>query len=133
VASVFSKIIAGEIPAYKVAETEDFLAFLDVRPVAKGHVLCIPKKDVDYIFDIDDESYVKLMLFSKIVATGIKLVVPCKKIGVTVIGLEVPHAHVHLVPMNELGDMNFAGVRPEFTKEEFEKLTAEIKAAITSL
>jgi histidine triad (HIT) family protein len=95
--------------------------------------LCIPKKEVDYIFDLDDESYAKLMLFSKIVATGIKLVVPCKKIGITVIGLEVPHAHVHLVPMNELGDMNFAGVRPEFTKEEFESLTAEIKAAITSL
>lgn len=132
-ASIFSKIISGEIPAYKVAETDEFLAFLDVRPVGKGHVLCIPKEEVDYIFDMSNESYTKLMLFSKIVATGLKQVVPCKKIGVTVIGLEVPHAHVHLVPMNELNDMNFSGVRPEFTKEEFEELAAKIKSAITSL
>ena len=132
-ASIFSKIISGEIPAYKVAETDEFLAFLDVRPVGKGHVLCIPKEEVDYIFDMSNESYTKLMLFSKIVATGLKQVVTCKKIGVTVIGLEVPHAHVHLVPMNELNDMNFSGGRPEFTKEEFEELAAKIKSAITSL
>lgn len=131
--SIFSKIIKGEIPAYKVAETDEFLAFLDVRPVAKGHVLCIPKEEVDYIFDMSDESYAKLMQFSKIVATGLKLAVPCKKIGITVIGLEVPHAHVHLVPMNELNDMNFSAPRPEFTKEEFETLTSEIKNAISSL
>ena len=121
-ASIFSKIISGEIPAYKVAETDEFLAFLDVRPVGKGHVLCIPKEEVDYIFDMSNESYTKLMLFSKIVATGLKQVVTCKKIGVTVIGLEVPHAHVH-----------FSGGRPEFTKEEFEELAAKIKSAITSL
>lgn len=132
-ASIFSKIISGEIPSYKVAETEEFLAFLDVRPVGKGHVLCIPKLEVDYLFDMSDEAYTRLMLFSKIVATGLRKAVPCKKIGVTVIGLEVPHAHVHLVPMNELNDMNFAGVRPEFTKEQFENLAADIKAAITSL
>lgn len=132
-ASIFSKIVNGEIPSYKVAETEEFLAFLDVRPVGKGHVLCIPKIEVDYIFDMTDEAYARLMLFSKIVATGLKKAVPCKKVGVTIIGLEVPHAHVHLVPMNELGDMNFMGVRPEFTKDEFEKLAAEIKLAITSL
>lgn len=132
-ASIFSKIISGEIPSYKVAETEEFLAFLDVRPVSKGHVLCIPKLEVDYLFDMSDEAYTRLMLFSKIVATGLKKAVPCKKIGVTVIGLEVPHAHVHLVPMNALNDMNFAGVRPEFTKEQFENLAADIKAAITSL
>jgi len=131
--SIFSKIIKGEIPAYKVAETEEFLAFLDVRPVAKGHVLCIPKEEVDYIFDMSDESYAKLMQFSKIVATGLKQAVPCKKIGITVIGLEVPHAHVHLVPMNELNDMNFSAPRPEFTKEEFETLAMEIKSAISSL
>ena len=131
--SIFSKIIKGEIPAYKVAETEEFLAFLDVRPVAKGHVLCIPKEEVDYIFDMSDESYAKLMQFSKIVATGLKQAVPCKKIGITVIGLEVPHAHVHLVPMNELNDMNFSAPRPEFTKEEFESLATEIKSAISSL
>ncbi len=132
-ASIFSKIISGEIPAYKVAETQEFLAFLDVRPVGKGHVLCIPKEEIDYIFDMSDESYAKLMQFAKIVAIGLKKAVPCKKIGITVIGLEVPHAHVHLVPMNELNDMNFAGVRPEFTKEEFENLAAEIAQAITSL
>lgn len=131
--SIFSKIIKGEIPAYKVAETEEFLAFLDVRPVAKGHLLCIPKEEVDYIFDMSDESYAKLMQFSKIVATGLKKAVPCKKIGITVIGLEVPHAHVHLVPMNELNDMNFSAPRPEFTKEEFESLATEIKNAISSL
>lgn len=131
--SIFSKIISGEIPAYKVAETQEFLAFLDVRPVGKGHVLCIPKEEIDYIFDMSDESYAKLMQFAKIVAVGLKKAVPCKKIGITVIGLEVPHAHVHLVPMNELNDMNFAGVRPEFTKEEFENLAAEIAQAITSL
>jgi len=131
-ASIFSKIISGEIPAYKVAETDEFLAFLDVRPVAKGHVLCIPKEEVDYIFDMSDESYAKLMQFTKIVAKGLKKAVPCKKVGITVIGLEVPHAHVHLVPMNELNDMNFLAPRPEFTKEEFEQLTAEIKQAIIS-
>ena len=131
-ASIFSKIISGEIPAYKVAETDEFLAFLDVRPVAKGHVLCIPKEEVDYIFDMSDESYAKLMQFTKIVAKGLKKAVPCKKVGITVIGLEVPHAHVHLVPMNELNDMNFSAPRPEFTKEEFEQLTAEIKQAIIS-
>ena len=131
--SIFSKIINGEIPAYKVAETEEFLAFLDVRPVAKGHVLCIPKEEVDYIFDMSNESYAKLMQFAKIVATGLKIAVPCKKIGITVIGLEVPHAHVHLVPMNELNDMNFSAPRPEFTKEEFEVLASEIKSAISSL
>ncbi len=131
--SIFSKIIKGEIPAYKVAETEEFLAFLDVRPVAKGHVLCIPKDEVDYIFDMSDESYAKLMQFSKIVATGLKQAVPCKKIGITVIGLEVPHAHIHLVPMNELNDMNFSAPRPEFTKEEFETLASKIKSAISSL
>lgn len=132
-ASIFSRIVSGEIPAYKVAETEDFLAFLDVRPVGKGHVLCIPKEEVDYIFDMTNESYAKLMMFAKIVARGLKKAIPCKKIGVTVIGLEVPHAHIHLVPMNELGDMNFSGVRPEFTKEEFERLALEIKEAIISL
>eukprot|EP01137_Pigoraptor_chileana_P021717 Opistho-2@85761 len=132
-ASIFSKIVSGEIPSYKVAETEEFLAFLDVRPVGKGHVLCIPKQEVDYLFDMTDEAYTRLMLFSKIVATGLKKAVPCKKVGVTVIGLEVPHAHVHLVPMNELNDMNFAGIRPEFTKEQFENLAADIKSAITTL
>lgn len=130
--SIFSKIIAGEIPAYKVAETEEFLAFLDVRPVAKGHVLCIPKLAVDYIFDMSDEEYAKLMMFSKIVAKGLKLVVPCKKIGVSVVGLEVPHAHVHLIPMNEISDMSFTKERIEMSKDEFENLAEQIKKAIIS-
>src|ERR1700712_5223867 len=105
--TIFSKIVAGEIPAYKVAETVEFLAFLDINPLAVGHVLVIPKKEVDYLFDLDDETYAGLQIFAKIVATGIKKVIPCKKVGVAVIGLEVPHAHIHLIPMNEVGDLNF--------------------------
>lgn len=130
--SIFSKIIAGEIPAYKVAETEEFLAFLDVRPVVRGHVLCIPKQEVDYIFDMGDENYAKLMLFTKIVAKGLKKVVACKKIGVSVVGLEVPHAHVHLIPMNTIADMSFTSERVEMSKEEFESLAKQIESAIIS-
>ena len=107
-ASIFTKIINGEIPSYKVYETEKFLAFLDVRPLKRGHVLCVPKMEVDYIFDLDDETYSELMLFSKKVATAIKKTIPCKKVGVVVIGLEVPHAHVHLIPLDAIGDVNFS-------------------------
>jgi histidine triad (HIT) family protein len=131
--TIFSKIIAGEIPAYKVAETDEFLAFLDVQPVAKGHVLCIPKKEVDYIFDMDNEEYAKLMLFSKIVAKGIKKVIDCKKIGVAVVGLEVAHAHVHLIPMNTIADMSFTSERKLFTVDEFKELAEKIEKAIISL
>lgn len=131
-ASIFSKIISGEIPAYKVAETEEFLAFLDVRPVAKGHVLCIPKQEVDYIFDMNDEAFAKLMLFSKIVAKGLKKVVECKKIGISVVGLEVPHAHVHLIPMNTISDMSFTSTRIEMSADEFSSLAKEIESAIIS-
>lgn len=131
-ASIFSKIISGEIPAYKVAETNEFLAFLDVRPVAKGHVLCIPKLEVDYIFDMNDEGYAKLMLFSKIVAKGLKKVVECKKIGISVVGLEVPHAHVHLIPMNTIADMSFTSERIEMSKDEFIALATAIEQAIIS-
>lgn len=131
-ASIFSKIISGEIPAYKVAETEEFLAFLDVKPVVRGHVLCIPKVEVDYIFDMQDEQYAKLMLFSKIVAKGLKKVVSCKKIGVSVVGLEVPHAHVHLIPMNNISDMSFSSERLNLTSEEFDTLAKEIERAIIS-
>ncbi len=130
--TIFSKIIAGEIPCYKVAETEDFLAFLDVRPVVRGHVLCIPKKEVDYIFDLDNEEYAKLFLFSKIVATGLKKVVECKKIGVSVVGLEVPHAHIHLIPMNSIDDMSFTKERVELSAEEFKALAEKIAVAISS-
>ena len=129
--SIFSKIIAGEIPAYKVAETDQFIAFLDILPLAKGHVLCIPKKEIDYIFDMEDADYLALMNFSKKVAKGIKQVISCKKIGVAVIGLEVPHAHVHLIPMNTVQDMNFSNPRLTFTKEEYLQLVETISAAIS--
>jgi len=128
--SIFSKIISGEIPAYKVAESLDFLAFLDINPLAEGHVLVIPKHEVDYLFDIEDEQYTGLMLFAKIVATAMKQVIPCKKIGVAVIGLEVPHAHIHLVPMNEVGDLNFSRPKLSFTPEQMEATTEKIKAAL---
>jgi histidine triad (HIT) family protein len=129
--SIFSKIIAGEIPAYKVAETDQFVAFLDILPLAKGHVLCIPKKETDYIFDMDDADYLALMHFSKKVAKGIKQVIPCQKVGVAVIGLEVPHAHVHLIPMNTVQDMNFSNPRLTFTQEEYLQLVETISAAIS--
>ena len=106
--SIFTKIINGEIPSYKVYETEKFLAFLDVRPLKRGHVLCVPKLEVDYIFDLDDVAYSDLMLFSKKVASAIKKTVPCKKVGMIVIGLEVPHTHVHLIPLDAVGDVNFS-------------------------
>ena len=114
--TIFSKIIAGEIPAHKVAETDDFLAFLDISPLAEGHVLVIPKIEVDYLFDLDDITYNELQIFTKIVAIGIKKAIPCKKVGVAVIGLEVPHAHIHLIPMNRVDDMNFA--RPKLSPSE---------------
>jgi len=129
--SIFSKIIAGEIPAYKVAENDQFIAFLDILPLAKGHVLCIPKKEIDYIFDMDDADYLALMHFSKKVAKGIKQVISCKKVGVAVIGLEVPHAHVHLIPMNTVQDMNFSNPRLTFTKEEYLQLVEIISGAIS--
>ncbi len=105
--TIFSRIVAGEIPAHKIAETDDFLAFLDVMPTTMGHTLVIPKKEVDYLFNLDDELYVGLMAFAKKVAPAIEKAVPCKRIGVAVIGLEVPHAHVHLIPLNSMQDMNF--------------------------
>ncbi|MFM7644652.1 MAG: HIT family protein [Sphingomonadales bacterium] len=107
-ASIFSRIIAGEIPCYKVAENDEFLAFLDIMPLAKGHTLVIPKRETDYLFDIDNEAYQRLWLFAKEVAVLLKQHVPCKRIGVSVIGLEVPHAHIHLVPLQAVQDMNFS-------------------------
>ncbi len=105
--TLFTKIVNGEIPCYKVAESDDFLAFLDIQPLTKGHVLVIPKVEVDYIFDLDDDLLGRMMVFCKYVSQKIRLAFPCKKVGVTVIGLEVPHAHIHLVPMNSIADMNF--------------------------
>ena len=128
-ASIFSRIVAGEIPCYKVAETDDFLAFLDINPVVKGHVLCIPKKEVDYIFDLDDELFVNLHLFSRRVARGLKKVCPCIKVGVAVVGIDVPHTHIHLMPINTPGDLNFSHHVP-MTPEELSDLASKIAAAI---
>jgi histidine triad (HIT) family protein len=111
--SIFSRIIAGEIPCHKVAENDQFLAFLDVMPLKEGHVLVIPKKEIDYIFDMEDKDLSEMMVFSKSVASKMKKVLPCKKIGVTVIGLEVPHAHIHLIPINSVADMDFS--KPKLT------------------
>lgn len=107
-ATIFSRIAAGEIPSYKVAETDRYFAFLDINPVQPGHVLVIPKREVDYIFDIDDDEFAGLQLFAKKVARALRRAIPCRKVGVAVIGLEVPHAHIHLVPMNEEGDLDFS-------------------------
>ena len=125
-ASIFSKIVAGEIPCYKVAETENCLAFLDVNPVVKGHVLCIPKKEVDYIFDLDEKLYCELQCFARRVAIGLKKTCPCTKIGVAVLGLEVPHAHIHLVPMQSEKDLNFANKKLELSSEEMAAVAAAI-------
>jgi histidine triad (HIT) family protein len=128
--TIFSKIVAGEIPAYKVAETVEFLAFLDINPLATGHVLVIPKKEVDYLFDLDDETYAGLQIFAKIVATGLRKAIPCKRIGVAVIGLEVPHAHIHLIPLNHVGDINFERPKLNPTKEELEATAHKIREAL---
>jgi histidine triad (HIT) family protein len=130
VASIFSKIIAGQIPAYKIAEDENYIAFLDVFPLKKGHTLVVPKKEVDYVFDLDDETCKGLMSFSKKVAAAIKKSIPCNRISVHVIGLEVPHAHVHLIPINTMNDCNFANTKLKLSKEEFEEIAAKISAAL---
>src|SRR5690606_9423806 len=127
-ASIFSKIISGELPSYTVAETEEFLAFLDINPNVKGHTLCIPKKEVDKLFDLDKETYAGLMEFSRQVAIAIEKAVPCKRVGMTVIGIEVPHVHVHLIPLNGMGDMNF-GKKINLSEEEFREIARKIKAA----
>ena len=125
--SIFTKIIKGEIPCYKIAEDDNFLAFLDVNPNAKGHTLCVPKQEIDKIFDIEDDLYLGLMQFSKKIAAALEKTVPCKRIGMAVIGLEVPHAHVHLIPLNEMGEMTFKH-KVSLTKEEFEALAKNIQA-----
>jgi len=121
-ASIFSKIVNGEIPAYKVAEDENYLAFLDIFPVAKGHTLVIPKKEVDYIFDLEDNLFAGLQLFAKKVAVGLKKAIPCEKVGVLVLGLEVPHAHIHLIPMQNEADLLNFSKKLKFTPEEFQKI-----------
>jgi len=129
-ASIFTKIVNGEIPAHKVAETVDFLAFLDVSPLREGHILVIPKKEIDYIFDIDDELYVGMMLFAKIVARGLKRAIPCERIGVAVVGLEVPHAHIHLIPMNSVADMDFSQPKLHPSEEELSNTALKILEAL---
>ena len=124
--SIFTKIVNGEIPCYKVAEDEHHLAFLDVMPIAKGHTLVIPKKEVDLIFDLDEEEYKNLWAFAQKVAKMLKATVPCVRVGVAVVGLEVPHAHIHLVPMNQIKDLNFMNERLKFTPEEYQEIQQEI-------
>ena len=126
-ASIFTKIVNGEILAYKIAEDDNFLAFLDVNPNAKGHTLCIPKQELDKIFDMDEELYLGLMKFSKKVAAALEKTVPCKRVGIAVVGLEVPHAHVHLIPLNEMDEMRFIN-KVSLSKEEFEALAKDIQS-----
>lgn len=127
-ASLFSKIVSGEIPSYKVAEDRDHLAFLDINPLHEGHTLVIPKKETNYIFDIDDVAYQGLWLFAKKVAHAIGKAVPCQRVGVAVIGLEVPHAHIHLVPINAVHDIDFSQPKKKFSEEEYEAVAKKIRA-----
>lgn len=120
--SIFSKIVSGDIPCHKVAENDEFLAFLDIMPLARGHTLVIPKKEIDYIFDIETESYKRFFLFAKEVASKLEKHIPCKRIGMSVIGLEVPHAHIHLIPINEVGDMNFSKEKVAVAAPQLEEL-----------
>lgn len=130
-ATIFSRIVQGEIPCYKVAETDDYLAFLDVRPQVKGHTLCIPKREIDYVFDMDDEHLAGLMVFAKRVARAVQSIVPCKRIGVAVIGLEVPHTHIHLMPLQTVHDLGFGKEPVPLSPEEMKLLANEIAAKVT--
>ncbi|HEY4799348.1 MAG TPA: HIT family protein [Bacteroidia bacterium] len=129
--TIFSKIISGEIPCYKILESENYLAFLDVFPLAKGHTLVIPKKETDYIFDLADSEFSGLQLFSKKVAKAVEKAIPCKRIGVAVIGLEVPHAHIHLIPLNNVSDINFSRPKLNLAKEEMEEIARKIREQLT--
>jgi len=128
--SIFTKIVNGEIPCYKVAENENYLAFLDINPLAEGHTLIIPKKEVDYIFDVEDELHKGLWHFTKMVALAMRKVIPCQRIGITVIGLEVPHAHIHLIPLKGIYDMDFRRPKLKFTPEQFTEIARKISAEI---
>lgn len=127
--TIFTKIINGEIPCYKVAEDENFIAFLDINPNALGHTLCVPKVEVDKLFDLEEPIYLKLMQFSRKVAKALEKTVPCKRVGVAVIGLEVPHVHVHLIPLNQMSDMDFSK-KVVLSAEEFQQLAAKIQAVL---
>ncbi len=125
-ATLFTKIINGEIPCHKVLESDEFLAFLDIMPLKEGHVLVIPKKETDYIFDVEDDELGRMMIFAKEVALKIKKAFPCNRVGVTVIGLEVPHAHIHLIPIDKLGDMNFSKEKMKLSNEDLQKIALKI-------
>lgn len=127
-ASIFSKIVKGEIPCYKITENEKFLAFLDINPLAEGHTLVIPKEEIDYIFDIPDNLLSEMIVFAKHVAKAIEKTIVCKRIGIAVVGLEVPHAHIHLIPINYVGDINFSNPKMKFSHEELTKISEKIKA-----
>lgn len=129
--TVFSKIVAGEIPCYKVAENKDFLAFLDINPLAKGHTLVIPKKEVDYIFDLDPETYTGLMAFARRVAKALKRAIDCQRVGVAVLGMEVPHTHVHLIPLQKESDMNFSNPKKEFSSDEMLAIADQISSQVS--
>lgn len=128
-ASIFTRIVKGEIPSYKVAESDKFYAFLDIAPMAKGHTLVIPKREVDYIFDIEDQEYMELQLFAKRVAEAIKEAIPCQRVGVAVLGMEVPHAHIHLVPLQTEADMDFRKSKLQLSTEEFQEISKRISDA----
>lgn len=129
-ASVFSKIINGEIPSYKVCENEQFYSFLDINPMAEGHVLIVPKVEVDYLFDLDDNLLAEMIIFAKHVAKGLQQAVPCKRVGMMVVGTEVPHAHIHLIPINKESDMNLANPKLKPSKEDFELIAQKIRSNI---
>ena len=129
-ATIFTKIINREIPCYKIAEDENYFAFLDINPLKAGHTLVVPKKETDYIFDLDDVQLACLILFSKKVAAAIKSVIPCNRIGVAILGLEVPHAHIHLIPMDTMEDVNFKNPKLKFSSEEFKETAAKISRKV---
>lgn len=129
-ASIFSRIIAGEIPCYKIAEDEHNFAFLDINPLQEGHTLCIPKREVDYLFDLPDEEYQSLTLFAKRVARAVGEAVPCKRVGVAVLGMEVPHAHIHLVPLHSESDLLFTNPKKEFTPDEFADIARRVNEKV---
>lgn len=131
--SVFTRIIKGEIPCYKIAESDEFFSFLDINPLKKGHALVIPKKEVDYIFDLDHETYLNHFAFARKVAVAIQQVIPCNRIGISVVGLEVPHAHIHLIPIDHAGDVDFSNQRISLSKNEFEEIASEIAFAFQQL
>ena len=129
-ATIFSKIISGEIPCYKIAEDDNFLAFLDIFPLEKGHTLVIPKKEIDYYFDLDDKTLAEMNVFARKVALAIDRAMPCKRVAVAVLGLEVPHAHMHLIPMNDLTATNFERQKLQLEREEFEEIATKIKSCL---